>query len=165
MKGIREEDLERTFMTVMNKLIFGRREVLQELFNSLRGETHKESLRRINDIDSRLEKNNERRRTLTAIMAKGYLEPALYTRECNELAVEADCLGAEKERLVMEVNGSIKKTDALGELLRFTGHCGILTEFDGLLVDRFLEHITVHSKEEATFHMKCGLEVKERICR
>ena len=152
-------------MTVMNKLAFGRKEVLQTLLDGLRGETHKASLRRINDIDARLEQNTERRQTLTSIMAKGYLEPALYTKECNELAVEADSLAAEKDRLVQEVNGNMKKTDALGELLRFTNHCGMLPEFDGTLVERFLDHITVHSRDEATFHLKCGLEVKERFSR
>lgn len=165
MKGIREEDIERAFMTVMNKLTFGRKEVLQTLLDSIRGETHKASLRRINDIDARLEQNTERRQTLTSIMAKGYLEPALYTKECNELAVETDSLAAEKDRLVQEVNGNMKKTDALGELLRFTNHCGMLTEFDGTLVERFLDHITVHSRDEATFHLKCGLAVKERFSR
>lgn len=165
LKAIREEDIERAFMTVMNKLAFGRKEVLQTLLDGLRGETHKAILRRINDIDARLEQNTERRQTLTSIMAKGYLEPALYTKECNELAVEADSLAAEKDRLVQEVNGNMKKTDALGELLRFTNHCGMLTEFDGTLVERFLDHITVHSRDEATFHLKCGLEVKERFSK
>lgn len=163
MKAIREDDIERAFMTVINKLVFGRKEVLQVLLDSLRSETHKASLRRINDIDTQLEQNAERRKTLTSIMAKGYLEPALYTKECNELAVEADRLAAEKARLVQEINGNMEKTDALGELLRFANHCGMLTEFDGALVERFLDRMIVHSRNEITFCLKCGLEVKEEI--
>ena len=163
MKAIREDDIERAFMTVINKLVFGRKEVLQVLLDSLRSETHKASLRRINDIDTQLEQNAERRKTLTSIMAKGYVEPALYTKECNELAVEADRLAAEKARLVQEINGNMEKTDALGELLRFVNHCGMLTEFDGALVERFLDRMIVHSRNEITFCLKCGLEVKEGI--
>ena len=41
MKAIREDDIERAFMTVINKLVFGRKEVLQVLLDSLRSETHK----------------------------------------------------------------------------------------------------------------------------
>lgn len=165
MKGIREDTIERTFMTVMNKLVFGRKEVLQTLLDSLRGETYKASLRRINDIDSCIGRNAERRQTLTLIMTKGYLEPAVYTKECNELSAEADRLAAEKDRLVKEINGSMKKTDALEDLLQFANHCGMFTEFDGTLAGRFLDHITVNSSEEASFSLRCGLEVTERICR
>lgn len=165
MKAIREDDIKRTFMTMINKLIFGRKEVLQEPLTSLRSETHKMNLRRINDIDLQLEQNTERRMTLTSIMAKGYLEPALYTRECNELAAEADRLAIEKERLVQEVNGNMKKTDEIGELLRFANHSGMLTEFDATLVDRFLDRMIVHSRNEVTFCLKFGLELKERVGR
>lgn len=165
LKAIKESDIERTFMMVMNKLVYARKEVLQVLYDSLCGENCRTKTYRISEIEERLEQNSGKRRTLTTIMAKGYLEPALFTKECNELAAEADSLSAEKERLLQEINGNMKKTDALEELLWFTNHCGILTEYDGALVEQFLDYITVHSREEVTFHLKCGLEVEERICR
>ena len=100
MKFVRERDLERAFTTMMNKLIYGKKTVLDTLLDGIRGETHKENLHRINAIDQKLEKNEERRQTLTTIMTQGYLEPALFIQESNDLAAEADALIAEKDQLV-----------------------------------------------------------------
>ena len=52
---------------------------------------------------------------------------------------------------------------ALEDLMHFTGHSEMLTEFDGELVGRFVDRITVYSQTEVTFHLKCGLSLRERI--
>jgi hypothetical protein len=163
MKSVREVDLEYAFTTMMNKLIFSRKEVLNALLERLRGETHKENLRRIEEIDKKLEKNTERRQTLITLMTRGYLEPALFTQESNELAAEADGLVAEKEQLVAEVSGSLHKTEALNDLIQFTGHAQPSEFLDGEQVGRFLDHATVSSRNEIVFHLKCGLNLTERI--
>ena len=160
---VREVDLEYAFTTMMNKLIFGRQEVLHTLIEAIRGETHKGNLLRIDEIDQKLEKIVERRQTLTTIMTRGYLEPALFTQESNDLAAEADALTAEKEQLVKEVTGCMKMTEALNDLLRYVGHAQPSPDFDGELVERFLDHGEVRSREEVTFHLKCGLSLTERM--
>ena len=163
LKYIREVDLEYAFTTMMNKLIFGRQEVLHTLIEAIRGETHKGNLLRIDEIDQKLEKIVERRQTLTTIMTRGYLEPALFTQESNDLAAEADALTAEKEQLVKEVTGCMKRTEALNDLIRYVGHAQPSPDFDGELVERFLDHGVVRSREEVTFHLKCGLSLTERM--
>lgn len=163
LKYIREVDLEYAFTTMMNKLIFGRQEVLHALIEAIRGETHKGNLLRIDEIDQKLEKIVERRQTLTAIMTRGYLEPALFTQESNDLAAEADALTAEKEQLVKEVTGCMKMTEALNDLIRYVGHAKPSPDFDGELVERFLDHGEVRSREEVTFYLKCGLSLTERM--
>ncbi len=35
--------------------------------------------------------------------------------------------------------------------------------FDGALVDEFLDHATIHSRTDITFHLKCGLNLLERM--
>ena len=57
-----------------------RQEVLHTLIEAVRGETHKGKLLRIDEIDQKLEKIVEQRQTLTTIMTRGYLEPALFTQ-------------------------------------------------------------------------------------
>lgn len=162
MKSIRATDLECAFTTMMNKLIFAK-VVLLDLIDVIRGETHRENLLRIDAIDRKLEQNVERRQTLTTIMTRGYLEPALFTQESNDLAAEADALNAEKEQLVKEVTGSIQQTDALSDLIRYVNHAKPSPDFDGELVDRFLDRVTVRTRNELVFHLKCGLNLTERI--
>ena len=163
LKYIREVDLEYAFTTMMNKLIFGKQEVLHTLIEAVRGETHKGNLLRIDEIDQKLEKIVERRQTLTTIMTRGYLEPALFTQESNDLAAEADALTAEKEQLVKEVTGCMKMTEALNELLRYVGHAQPSPDFDGELVERFLDHGEVLAREEGTCDLKSGPRVGGRV--
>ena len=81
MKAVREDALERTFTMMMNKLIYGRKPVLNDLLENLKGESHDDALREMKAIDRQLERNTERKQTLRDIMAKGYLEPAVFAKE------------------------------------------------------------------------------------
>ena len=47
MKFVRESDLEYAFMTMMNKLIFAKEEILHTLLDSVRGQTYNSNLQRI----------------------------------------------------------------------------------------------------------------------
>ena len=70
---------------------------------------------------------------------------------------------AEKELLINTAVGSAEMTDALGELIRFVGHAELSPAFDGDLVERFLDKVTVSKRNEVIFHLKCGLDLTERI--
>ena len=163
MKFVKESVLEDAFATMMNKLIFGRKEILQELLDAIRSQNHKASLRRMNQIDDALEGMTERRQTLTTIMTKGYIDPAAFTQEMNALRQEAAALEEEREKLTKEINGDMRKTEELREILKFTGKGEMLSEFDPDIFERFVDHITVCSREEIIFHLKCGLSLRERI--
>ena len=57
----------------------------------------------------------------------------------------------------------MRKTEELREILKFTSKGEMLSEFDPDLFERFVDHITVCSREEIVFHLKCGLSLRERI--
>ena len=163
MKFMRESALEDAFVTMMNKLIFARKEILQDLLHVVRSQSYKDSLHRMSQIDDALEGITERRQSLTTIMTKGYIDPAAYTKEMNNLQVEAAELEEERERLTKEMNGDMKKTEGLREILKFTGKHEMLSAFDADLFERFVDHITVCSRQELIFHLTCGLSLTERI--
>ena len=155
--------MEYAFTTMMNKLIFAKREVLDALLEGIRSETHRCNSHRINEIDEKLDKNAERRQTLVMLMTRGYLEPALFTSESNKISSETDALTAEKELLVNDTAGSVQMIDALIELIRFAGQAQPSPDFDGELVERFLDKVTISKRNEVIFHLKCGLNLTERI--
>ncbi len=163
MKYVRESVIEDAFCTMMNKLTFARKEILQRLLDDIRDQTHKASLHRINEIDEALEGLTDQRQKLTTIMTKGYIDPASYTKEINDLQAEAAALMYERDRLTKEVNGDLKKTEALREILKYTGKGEMLSEFDGELFGSFVDHITICTRDEIIFHMRCGLDLHERI--
>ena len=163
MKFVRESLLEDAFTTMMNKLIFGRKEILQDLLDALRSQNYKASLHRMNQIVDTLEGMAERRQTLTTIMTKGYIDPAAFTQEMNNLQADAAALEEEREKLKKDIGGDMRKTEELREILKFTGKGEMLVGFYPDLFERFVDHITVCSREEIIFHLKCGLSLRERI--
>jgi hypothetical protein len=150
---------------MMNKLIYARKVVLEDLRDRIREEGNRGNLRRINEIEQMLEKNVERQQTLTTLMTQGYVDPAFFTKESNEIATETDRLKAEKEQLGKEVTGNLHKMDELDDLIRYGAHARPAPGFNGDLVFRFLDHATLQSRAEITFHLKCGLSLTERLVR
>lgn len=163
MMFIREDALEQAFVTMMNKLVFGRKAVLKPLIEALRETSRTEGLGRINELESRMEKNLERRQVLMGLMTKGYLEPALFNQENNELLAEAAQMNAEKENLFHVINGELTRTEAVSSLWRFANKEEMLTAFDGEVFEKYVEHIEVCSRTEIAFHFKCGLILKEGV--
>lgn len=124
---------------------------------------HIAELLKIEELETAIEKNREQKQVLTNLMASGYLEPALFNKESNELAAEAETLRQEKDRLMRSVNGDMVKVEELQRLLRFTSKGNMLTEFDDAIFLSFVERITVLSRKEAAFELKCGLSLRERL--
>lgn len=83
LKYITDESLKHAFVTMMNKLVFGYQSIFSPLLQSLRGMNDKERLLKIQELETVIDKNMEQRKVLTGLMAKGYLEPALFNKESN----------------------------------------------------------------------------------
>ena len=162
-KYITDDALKQAFVTMMNKLVFGQQMVLRPLLQSLRGLNGQSRLLKIEELETAIEKNREQKQVLTNLMASGYLEPALFNKESNELAAEAETLRQEKEGLMRSVNGDMVKVEELQRLLRFTSKGIMLTEFDDAVFLSFVERITVLSRKEVAFELKCGLFLRERL--
>lgn len=163
MKYITDGALKRAFVTMMNKLVFGHQIVLRPLLQSLRGMNDKSQLLKMQDLELQIEKNMEQRQVLTSLMAGGYLEPALFNKESNALAAEAEALRQEKDSLMHSLNGNMVKADELQKLLRFVSKGIMMDSFDDEAFLTYVDSITIHSRSEATFELKCGVSLKERL--
>ena len=163
VKQVREDELENAFTTMMNKLIFAQDKIIPAIAEGLKKDVKGDVLCRVSEIEEKIEKNAERRQTLTAIMAKGYIEPALFMQENNELNAEAERLEAEKKSLMREAGSNAKLESSLDELARYVSNAEPETGFNKDLADRFLERITIDGSGTAVFRLKCGIELKERI--
>ena len=161
MKFIRETDLERVFVTMMNKLIFGRKFILNPLLEEIGKMKKRDSRSRMKELENLIEKNGEQQEMLTKLMAKGYLEPALYSKEHNELQRELRSLQGEIESLNFAMNSDYSKTFEVRELLKFTNKAQMIDAFDGELFEQYVNQIIVYSREEVGFQMKCGITLRE----
>lgn len=163
MKYVRETSLKDAFTTMMNKLIFGRKEILQTLLNSIITPNHKIIFSQMSELDQQVGQILQRRQNLKLIMTRGYIEPSAYAQENNSLLIDQETLMVKKQQLRDQINGGLSKTDALRDILKFTNKSPMLEVFNAELFEKFVDYVVVHSQSEFEFQLKCGLNLKEKI--
>ncbi|WP_139904017.1 recombinase family protein [Clostridium thermarum] len=163
MQFIRDEDVKTAFVTMINKLIYGRKIILKPLLDTLREMSRSDNLSRIQELDKQIEKKAEQKELLVKLMAKGYLEPALFNRESNELRMELENYIEQKEALIQAVNGELSKVQEVSNLMKFTNKAEMIDSFDDQLFNEYVERIVVFSRTEIGFMLKCEITLRERI--
>lgn len=163
MKSIREDSVMAAFTTMMNKLIYARDKVLLPYSDSLRNAERIEFLDELNAIEEALDKNLQKRQQITQLFTKGYLDPAVYAQQNDELLNASARLTAEKDAIIAKISGGSKQKDALEDILHYTSGASMMTEFNEDLFTRFVDRVIVYSRTEIGFDMKCGPVLRERI--
>ncbi len=163
MKYVTDDGIKTAFLTMMNKLTFANQLILKPLLHSLQGFDDKDRLLKIQEYENLLEKNVEQRQALTSLMASGLLEPALFNKENNALTLEEQRLQEEKRKIMTSVSGDRTKVEALEKLIKAVSGGHMLTEFADEVFLAYVNGITVLSREEIVFELKCGLKLKERL--
>jgi DNA invertase Pin-like site-specific DNA recombinase len=163
MKFILESNLEYTFVTMMNKLIFGHTIMLKPLLISLRGMSTAEEKAKRKKLEKQLDEITEQRNVLLGLMSKGYLEPAAYTKGNNQLISDAKHLQSQCEQINRLISSGQEYLSELNALLHFVSKASMLEHFDAELFSRFVKQIHVYSRCEVGLELKCGLILRERV--
>lgn len=163
MKSIPEEPVKAAFVTMMNKLTWGRGRLLLPFAEMLKESRSGEFFGRLNELEELLEKNAERRQQIHQFFTKGLLDPAVFAEESDSLTEEADRLTSEQKALEAKVSGGHEQQETLARLLKFTAKGTTLTEYNEALFTEHVDHIVVYARTEIGFAMKCGPIFRERI--
>ena len=121
----------------------------------------KARIERIDQLDSLLEQNLQRRQQILQFFTKGLLDPVVYQEENDALLKKEEELLEEKKTYTVDADK--KRRDNLADLMRYTAQEDTLTEFDDELFAAFVDHIVIYSRTEVGFAMKCGPTFRERI--
>ena len=159
MLFIRDEDIKNAFITMMNKLIFGKHFILKPLLNKLKSG----NLSKIETLEKQIESNRKQQDLLVSLVAKKYLEPALFNKEKNELQMEEGNLIEEKEGLIQDLNGELSKGQEVSSLIKYTNRAAMLTDFEDEAFSQHVDKVMVLSREELGFVLKCGITLRERM--
>lgn len=96
-------------------------------------------------------------------MATGVLEPTVFNKENTALVIEEQKLRAEIEKLTNYVGGDKVRMKELQKLMAFTSKGRMLKKFEDDTFLAFVESITVETRAKIVFHLKCGLNLAERL--
>ena len=163
MMYIRDEDIKAAFCRMIRKLQTAHAQILKPFVAGLKGTNNKERLHQVLALEEQIEKNAEQIMVLTNLMSSEYIEPEIFQAEKNRLTLEADRFTREKQLISKSINGDLTHLDEAQKLLRFVSKKTEITEFEDELFLEYVDTITVHTREEITFNLKCGLNLTERL--
>ena len=162
MMFIKDEAIKAAFVTMMNKLIFGCKQVLVPYYDALRLADTDESLQGILDLKNELQRNSDRKNDLRKLRVKGFLDAAMYNQELRRVEMESEKIRAKMKCIDRAgENGDIKETK---KLLRFAESAEMLTEFSDDLFTEYVDSIIVYTRTCIGFRLRCGLTLKEEVC-
>lgn len=164
MKYVEDEQIKAAFIRMMAKLHAGQDVVLKPFKEGLLGYDKKLQLRRIADIESRLEKCTDQQRVLAGLLSSGYIEPEIYYQEKHDLDAETAGLAKEKDQISGSLKGGLKHLEEAGKLMKAVSKEAPV-EFDGKLFEAVVESATIISREKICFNLKCGLQLEERLVK
>ncbi|MGN8658479.1 hypothetical protein [Catenibacterium mitsuokai] len=151
MKYIRDNDIKAAFVTMLNKLIYGHRLILAPYLKALENSSDDEALQRIQHLKILLDKNSEKRETLTKPMAKGSIDQILYNQETNALLQQAETYRSDIEAITICMTGDSAKVTETNILLHFVSHADMLTDYSVELFESYANHIEISCRNEIRF--------------
>ena len=163
MKTIPEDSVKLAFATMMNKLSSTREVVLLPLERNLKRISNDMQLSRLEELESLLEKNTERKNQVMDFFTSGLLDPAVNSEEIMRLEEERKTIVKEQDLISKNLSGGHERQKSLEDILSYTAKKNIITEFDDSLFLKYVDHIIVYSRTEIGFVMKFGPIFKERI--
>ena len=163
MKFIKDKDIKLAFVTLVNKLIFGKDSILMPLLESLKRVDSKEEVEKINKIEESLEKLKERKEVLNKLITSGVLDTSIYTKEISEISNEERNLLKEEERSKKAILGNDEEIRELEKLIGILDKSKMIDHFEVDLFEEIIDNIQVVNRETLDFHLKCGLVLREEV--
>lgn len=163
MLYICEDRLQTAFTNMMNKLICCHAQVLKPLLESYRQTSYQANQERTDELNALLDENAAKRRNLLDLFSKEYLDSSMYHQMDSMLETEAGSLTEERDALIRSASMGEGNRRATEELLSICENSEPSSEFQESLVDRFMDHAIINSRDEVTFVLTCGLKLTERM--
>ena len=163
MKFIKDKDIKLAFVTLVNKLIFGKDRILMPLLETLKRVDSKEEVEKINKIEESLEKIKQRKEVLNKLITSGVLDASIYSKESSEISSEESYLLREKERSKKAILGNDEEIRELEKLIGILGKSEMIDHFEDDLFEKIIDHIQVVNRETLDFYLKCGLVLREEV--
>lgn len=162
LKAIREDVLKQAFTVMWNKLAGNCEEILSPLLESLkRLRANEEQEQEIKECNDKIMELNKQSHILSKVVAKGYMDSAIFIEKQNTLAVELEAIRRNRNRL-LESTGfafEIAQTEHLLALCR--SQRDILTKYSDSLFMQSVQEIIVYENHRIAFRLKNKLELTE----
>ena len=165
IKAISEESLEAAFCSMMNKLIFSQKFLLQPLLEELQNQANSNSNGELGKLAEQIKANDHKAETLTRLMQTGLLDKAIYVNQTAKLEQDTYQCRQKIKLLNSQNTDSANDFEEVRSLLRWCQKGQTLTSFNPNLFQTFAQQIIVNDPTEVIFKLKCALELTEKLTK
>lgn len=163
MKAIPEENIMAAFITVTNKLIFSKRQLLEPFVKATQNICSSEIDEQIREIDLKLDANEEKAQMLTTLLSSNLLDSGMHKKAQAALTVENTELKSRKAALASRVQTANKGVSEGSKLLKRIQGMEISETFDEAFFLEFIKAVHIYSRQEFGFEFTCGIVLREAV--
>ncbi len=163
MKAVLEDHVKAAFITVTNKLIFSRKDLLEPFVRAVQNSSCGDAGEQIEEINRQLDALTEKGQTLITLATSSLLDPAMLKKAQSELSASRAELNSRKEALTARTRAVNKGLSEGGRLLKKIQEMQISQEFDEEFFLEFVRKVHIYSRQEYGFEFTCGLIFREAV--
>ncbi|MGX7145068.1 recombinase family protein [Facklamia languida] len=161
MKFVKEKEIQETFMLVMNKLIFGRKEIVERTIQKLDKPSDENKIV-LQTIEKGIQDCQEHMELIVKLHSEKIVDSEYYHKELLYLENEKKQLLQNKRFYMQSDSDKYEQIWQLKELNDFLKNQDKFHEIDEGVMNRFLHHITIVDRDKRLFTLKGGLDFLER---
>lgn len=162
IKFIKALYIEEAFVRMMNKLVFGRREILEQTITRVEKLEPQEGSQS-QKLKDELKEVQDKLYTLSKLLETKVIDNAFYLKEEAALQHTKKELLAELRQTSVEEHQYGYQIQEMKQLLNEVNRDSYFESYDASLLERFVERIVVVNREEIIFELTSGLQLKERV--
>lgn len=163
LKAIPQECIEAAFTTMLNKLIFSKKKLLDPFLKTVKNIDAGGISDRLAEIEEELDQNAKKDAAISNLAASGVLDAGAFMNAQAEIKAKRLELNTEKSMLAMRLTEGYKSNAEAIRLVQLIDHLTISTEFNKEAFESMVETAIVHSRTDISFKLKCGLEFHEEV--
>ena len=161
-KFIKEIYIEEAFVRMMNKLVFGRKEILEQTMTRLMKLKPKNESR-VRELKSELEEVQDKLYTLSKLLESKAVDNKFYLKEEASLQNIKKELLAKLRRTTVEDNQYSYQIQEMKSLFNAVNRKSYFNFYNEALLERFVKRIVVEDRKTIIFELTCGLHLKEEV--
>ncbi len=160
-KAVEEEQIQKAYITMWNKLISHYKQILNPLMESLKKLRTSHQQEEISTLDNKIMELTEQSHILNQVVTKGYLDSALYIERQNAIDIELDAIKKKRKQL-LDSNGFEKEIAGTQNLLEIIKHNpNVIDNYDENLLMNTVERVIVGENNKITFQLINTLKLTE----
>lgn len=162
IKFIKEYHLRVAFINMLNKLVFGRKEILEETIQKL-SQLDPQSASKRDKLSDELKEVQDKLYELTKLVESDIIDQAFFYEEENHLLKEKKRIYAKLRRIDSKEHQYSYQLQELKELYYALDRRKYFTRYEDDLMKRYVKKIHVVSRDQVVFELTSGLKLAERV--